>query len=270
MPAAKLPGMGTPMPGSSPNQSGQITPPPVAATPAPQAMSPGAGPAPTPKPAAGGNFRETLWFKKGDVDQMVAEARQRVEAARAKGIAVPDPEAEVAAAVAAEVEAGPLDERYVDDGSVTADDRKKFSLRSGATSTALPTVGGAIPGERMSDAEVMAEVGGKKRIIIIAVAVAVVALLGIFVWKQFKAKDVSKNAAALTPTEIPTQAPPPEVTPPPAPPAPPVAAAKPPAAAAAKDTDEPTPTPKAARTPPAAKKHAATKGAKAKGKKPHK
>ncbi len=93
MPAAKLPGMGTPMPGSSPNQSGQVTPPPMSATPAPVAMSPGSGPAPTPKPAAGGNFRETLWFKKGDVDQMVAEARQRVEAARAKGISVPDPEA---------------------------------------------------------------------------------------------------------------------------------------------------------------------------------
>jgi serine/threonine-protein kinase len=268
MPAAKPGSMATPMPGSSPNQSGQVTPPPVSATPAPQAMAPGSGPAPTPKPAAGGNFRETLWFKKGDVDQMVAEARQRVEAARAKGIAVPDPEGEVAAAVGSEIEAGPLDERYVDDGSVTTDDRKKFSLRSGATSTALPTVGGVIPGERMSDAEVMAEVGGKKRIVIIAVAVAVAALLGIFFWKQFKAKDVSKNAAALTPTEIPTQAPPPEMAPPPAPPVPPVAAVKPPAAAA-KDADEPTP--KAARAPSAAKKHAtATKGAKAKGKKPHK
>jgi eukaryotic-like serine/threonine-protein kinase len=267
LPAAKLPGMATPMPGSSPNQSGQVTPPPVAATPAPQ-LSPGTGPAPTPKPAAGGNFRETLWFKKGDVDQMVAEARQRVEAARAKGIAVPDPEGAVAAVVGAELEAGPLDERYVDDGSVTVDDRKKFSLRSGATSTALPTVGGAIPGERMSDAEVMAEVGGKKRITIIAVAVAVVALLGILAWNKLRAKDVVKNAAALTPTEIPAQAPPAEVTPPPAPPAPPVAAGKPPAAAAAKDTDEPTP--KAARTPPAAKKHAASKSAKAKGKKAHK
>jgi serine/threonine-protein kinase len=268
MPAAKLPGAGTPMPGSSPNQSGQITPPPVSATPAPAAMAPGAGPAPTPKPAAGGNFRETLWFKKGDVDQMVAEARQRVEAARAKGIAVPDPEGEVAAAVAAEVEAGPLDERYVDDGSVTTDDRKKFSLRSGATSTALPTVGGAIPGERMSDAEVMAEVGGKKRITIIAIAVAIVALLGIWGWNKLKTKDVAKNAAALTPTEIPTQAPPPEGTPPPAPPTPSVAAAKPPAPAAAKDADEPTP--KAARPAPAAKKHAQAKAAKAKGKKPHK
>jgi hypothetical protein len=205
MPAAKLPGAGTRCRAPATNQSGQITPPPVSATPAPAAMAPGAGPAPTPKPAAGGNFRETLWFKKGDVDQMVAEARQRVEAARAKGIAVPDPEGEVAAAVAAEVEAGPLDERYVDDGSVTTDDRKKFSLRSGATSTALPTVGGAIPGERMSDAEVMAEVGGKKRIAIIAIAVAIVALLGICVWNKLKAKDVAKNAAALTPTEIPTQ-----------------------------------------------------------------
>ena len=129
-------------------------------------MPVGPTPAPTPKPAAGGNFRETLWFKKGDVDQMVAEARARVEAARAKGIAVSDADAEVAAAVAEvaapEEGAKPLDERYVDDGTVTVEDRKKFSLRSGATSTALPTVGGAMPGERMSDAEVMGEIGGKK------------------------------------------------------------------------------------------------------------
>jgi hypothetical protein len=267
LPAAKLPGMGSPIPGSSPNQSGQITPPPVAATPPPQAVTPapGVGPAPTPKPAAGGNFRETLWFKKGDVDQMVEEARRRVEAARAKGIAVPDPESEVAAAVAG-VEGGegakPLDERYVDDGSLTADDRKKFSLRSGATSTALPTVGGAVPGERMSDAEVMAEVGGKKKFWIIAITVAVLALIGIFAVKQLRAKDVSKNAAAMTPTAIPTAEPaPPAPTPPPAPA--PVAAAKPPAAAA--EADEPAPKPA---RPPAAKKHVAAK--KAKGKKAHK
>src|SRR4029077_18654766 len=100
LPAAKIPGgLSTAMPGASPNQSGQITPRPVAATPPPQAVS--ATPAPTPKPAAGGNLRETLWFKKGDVDQMVADARARVEAARAKGIAVPDPDEAVADAVAA-------------------------------------------------------------------------------------------------------------------------------------------------------------------------
>ena len=184
---------------------------------------------------------------------------QRVEAARAKGIAVPDPEAAVAAAVAAEVEAGPLDERYVDDGSVTTDDRKKFSLRSGATSTALADGGRRHPGRaderrgghgaRSAARSASSSSPSRWRWS---------ALLGIVVWKQFKAKDVSKNAAALTPTEIPTQPPPPEVTPPPAPPAPPVAAVKPPAAAAAKDADEPTP--KAARTPPAAKKHAPPRG----------
>jgi eukaryotic-like serine/threonine-protein kinase len=268
MPAAKLPGLpgSTPMPGTSPspNQSGQITPPPVASTPPPQAM----GAAPTPKPAAGGNFRETLWFKKGDVDQMVAEARARVEAARAKGIAVADADAAVAAEVAAaaaapEENAAVLDERYVDDGTLTADDRKKFSLRSGATSTALPTVGGAVPGERMSDAEVMGEIGGKKKLTIIVVTVVALALIGIVVVKALRSKDVSKNAQAITPTSIPTEQP----TPPPAPPAPPpVAAAKQPAAASANDVDEPTP--KAAR--PAAKKHVVAKGAKAKGKKPHK
>ena len=121
----------------------------------------------------------------------------------------------------------------------------------------------------MSDAEVMAEVGGKKRLVIIAVAVAVAALLGIFFWKQFKAKDVSKNAAALTPTEIPTQACrrpkwrsrrllPRRLSP----------RSQPPAAARAKDADEPTP--KAARTPSAAKKQPRDQGAKAKGKKHHK
>ena len=152
LPAAKIPGLGTPIPGASTGGSGQFTPPPVSATPAPVAATPppqGVGPAPTPKPAAGGNFRETLWFKKGDVDQMVADARARVEAARAKGVAVSEADAEAAAGAVvppvAEEGAKPLDERYVDDGSLTADDRKKFSLRSGATSAALPTVGGGFP-----------------------------------------------------------------------------------------------------------------------------
>jgi eukaryotic-like serine/threonine-protein kinase len=266
LPAAKIPGLGAPIPGGS----GQFTPPPVSATPAPVAATPppqGVGPAPTPKPAAGGNFRETLWFKKGDVDQMVADARARVEAARAKGVAVSEADAEAAAGAVvppvAEEGAKPLDEAYVDDGSLTADDRKKFSLRSGATSTALPTVGGAVPGERMSDAEVMGEIGGKKKIIILVIAAVVLVLLGIVVVKKLTAKDVAKNAAALTPTTIPTTEPAP---PPAAPPTPPPAAAAKPAAAAADDGDEPAAKP--AHAPASAKKQHAAK--KAKGKKAHK
>jgi hypothetical protein len=278
LPAAKVPGLGAPIPGASTGSSGQFTPPPQAATPPPQAVTPPpqamGGPAPTPKPAAGGNFRETLWFKKGDVDQMVAEARARVEAARAKGIAVSEADAEAAAMAAAastapEAEtAKPLDDRYVDDGSVTAEDRKKFSLRSGATSTALPTVGGAMPGERMSDAEVMGEIGGKKKIGIIVIAVIIAALLGIFVVKKLTAKDVSKNAAALTPPTIPTT----EPAPPPAPPAPPTPtppAAKTAAAEPADDAEEaPAKVPAHASASHSAKKHVVAK--KAKGKKAHK
>jgi hypothetical protein len=283
LPAAKIPGAG--MPGASQSVSAtpppvSATPPPVSATPPPQAMAvgPTPGPAPTPKPAAGGNFRETLWFKKGDVDQMVAEARARVEAARAKGIAVSEADAEVAAQVAAaaaapEEAAGQLDERYVDDGTLTADDRKKFSLRSGATSTALPTVGGSMPGERMSDAEVMGEIGGKKKIVIIAIAVVVLALIGVVVVKTLKSKDVTKNAEAITPTTIPTTpAPPPEATPPPAP----AEKAAPAAAEKAAPAEKPAPAAKAAAEPGAPraahsggpKKHVVAK--KAKGKKAHK
>src|SRR4029078_4432661 len=130
------------------------------------------------------------------------------EAARAKGVAVSEADAAAAAGAVAppteEVAAKPLDEQYVDDGTLTADDRKKFSLRSGATSTALPTVGGAMPGERMSDAEVMGEIGGKKKFVIIAVAIVVAALIGVIVVKSMKSKDVAKSAEAMTPTTIPT------------------------------------------------------------------
>jgi hypothetical protein len=104
-------------------------------------------------PAAGGKVREALWFEKGDVDQMVAEARRRVEAARAKAI--------------------------VDDGSVTADDRTTSSLGSVGTSTALRTIGVSGPGELVSNAELMREVGrGRRRrlMTVVALAIAVIGL----------------------------------------------------------------------------------------------
>jgi serine/threonine-protein kinase len=278
LPAAKIPGMGGQIPGGAAQFTpppAAATPPPVAATPPPQAATP--GPAGAPKPAAGGNFRETLWFKKGDVDQMVADARARVEAARAKGIAVSAEDAEAAAveavsAVATPEEAAkPLDERYVDDGSVTVEDRKKFSLRSGGTAAGLPTVGGAVPGERMSDAEVMGEIGGKKKLIIVVIAAVVAILVGIVVVKKFMAKDVSKSAEALTPHAIPTTEPAaPPVPPTPAPPAPAAAKAPEPAKeapAAAKDDEEAAPK-AAAHASSGGKKHVAAK--KTKGKKAHK
>ena len=247
------------------DSGGQPTPPPVA--PAPTAAGAG-GPAPT-KPTGAAAFRETLWFKQGDVDQMVADARAKLDASRAKtGPEAPAaaPEPEIAA-----VDAKPLEDRYRDDGTVSVDDRKKYSLRSGATSAALPTVGGAIPGDRMSAEEMMGEIGGGKRTVIVIAAVAVVLAVVVGMYLAFRGKHVAQSAAALTPVTVPTQPTPPP--PPPAPPAPAPAAAAPappaPAAAAPAPADAPAAAdeeqaPKA--HAPAAKKHSAKK---AKGKKHH-
>jgi eukaryotic-like serine/threonine-protein kinase len=235
----------------------QATPPPVAATPPPAA----AGPAKSTGAAA---FRETLWFKQGDVDQMVADARAKLDASRAKGTPAPEPEVPVA-------ETKPLEERYRDDGSLSVEDRKKYSLRQGATSAALPTVGGVVPGDRMSAEEMMGEIGGGKRTAIIVAALVVVAAVVVGLYLTFRGKHVAQSAAALTPVQVPTQ-PTPPASPPPAPPAAAPAAApaapapaKATAAAAADDEEEDQPAPKG-HSAAATKKHAAKK---AKGKKHH-
>ncbi len=263
--AGRIPGAVT---GQNDLDSGaQPTPPPVAPTPA---AVPSAAGGPGPAKATGAAaFRETLWFKQGDVDQMVADARAKLDASRAKSgpgtpAPVPEPEAVVAA-----VEAKPLDERYRDDGTVSVDDRKKYSLRSGATSSSLPTVGGVVPGDRMSAEEMMGEIGGGKRTVIIIAAVAVVLAVVVGMYLAFRGKHVAQSAAALTPVAVPTQ----PTTPPP-PPAPPAAAAAPTPPAAAAPPAAPADAPAAAadeeQAPkahaPAAKKHAAKK---AKGKKHH-
>jgi len=267
MPAAgKIPGA---VAAASDLDSGaQATPPPVGPVPAAAAGMSG-GPAGA-KPAGAAAFRETLWFKQGDVDQMVADARAKLDASRAKtgpGAPVPAPEA-----VVAEAEAKPLEDRYRDDGTVSVDDRKKYSLRSGATSTSLPAVGGVVPGDRMSAEEMMGEIGGGKRTVIIIGAVALVLAVVVGMYLAFRGKHVAQSAAALTPVPVQTQ--PTPAPAPAAPPAPAPAAAAPKPSAAAAAPAAPADAPAAAgdddQAPkahaPAAKKHAAKK---AKGKKHH-
>ncbi|HXJ22244.1 MAG TPA: serine/threonine-protein kinase [Polyangia bacterium] len=210
----------------------QATPPPVAATPPggspPVGAPPPAAAAGTPPKSTGpAAFRETLWFKQGDVDQMVADARAKLESNRPKGTPAPEPEPVVA-------ETKPLEERYVDDGSVSVEDRKKYSLRQGATSSSMPTVGGKVPGERMSAEEMMGEIGGGKRFAIVVIAVLVVAAVVLVVVLGFRGKKVATNAAALTPVAVPSEPAAPAPPPPPAPaPAAAAPAATPPAPAAA-------------------------------------
>jgi hypothetical protein len=205
----------------------------------------------------GGGFRETLWFKKGDVEQMVAEAKAKAAAAAAaKGKPAP-----AADELPAE-DAKPLEDRYQDDGSLTVEDRKKFSLRSGGTATALPAVG-EVPGERMSDNEMINEIGGGKKIAIIAVAVVVLIAIVAFVAVSMKGKKKGEGASAEPAAAKVETAAAPAAAPPPAP-----AAAAPAAAAPAAEA------PKAAAEAPKAEAAApkAEAPAKAQGDKgaPHK
>jgi hypothetical protein len=191
--------------------------PPAAKPPTPAAAKPAAPPDVKPaapadaKPAgakagkAGGKaalFRETLWFKKGQVDQMVADAKAKLGGDKAA-------EAEAQPTVE---DIRPIEDRYVDDGTVTTEDRKMFSLRTGGTAANIRTRKGVVPGEGMSDKEVIDEIAGTRRTMILVIASVVVAALVVVVMLMMSRKNL----------------PPPRTAPPhaleaPAPPRPPLA-----------------------------------------------
>jgi hypothetical protein len=139
-------------------------------------------------PKAGAAFRETLWFKQGDVEQMVADAKAKLQATG-------KPVAE--GPVVAE-DARPLEDRYVDDGSVTVEDRKKFSLRTGGTATAMPTAGSAVPGEKMDEREIVGEISGGRRTLILVIAAVVLLSLVVVIAMMWKAKGKPSSMGART------------------------------------------------------------------------
>jgi len=70
---------------------------------------------------AKGKFRETMWFKKGDLDAQAAVAAAEERARTGKDVPVD------------KADSLPMDERYKDDGSISRGDKEKYSLRTGAT-----------------------------------------------------------------------------------------------------------------------------------------
>jgi hypothetical protein len=140
---------------------------------------------------AGSAFRETLWFKQGDVEQMVADAKSKLQSAGKPANEGP---------VIAE-DARPLEDRYVDDGSVTVEDRKKFSLRTGGTATALPTAGPAVPGEKMDEREMVGEISGGRRTLILVIAAVVILALVVVIAMMVKGKG---KGSVTGPTVAPT------------------------------------------------------------------
>jgi hypothetical protein len=142
-------------------------------------------------PKAGAAFRETLWFKQGDVEQMVADAKAKLQATG---------KAPAESPVVAAEDARPLEDRYVDDGSVTVEDRKKFSLRTGGTATAMPTSGPAVPGEKMDVREIVGEISGGRRTLILVIAAVVVLALVVVIAMMVKGKGKTSSTGSGTAT----------------------------------------------------------------------
>ncbi|MDB4963017.1 MAG: serine/threonine protein kinase [Myxococcales bacterium] len=153
---------------------------PVLAAPvvaAPQvAQQAAAAPAGKRKPAgedaSKGKFRETMWFKKGDLDAQAAVAAADERAKTGKD------------ASADKADSLPIDERYKDDGSISRGDKEKYSLRTGATQMMS-----AIPDERRADQSLnkvsedalIGEMKGGRGKVIAAIAVGIVLLILIIV-----------------------------------------------------------------------------------------
>jgi hypothetical protein len=180
----------SPVPAAGPMAPQQPHPAP-AQTPAVDASGKGA------PPKAGSAFRETLWFKQGDVEQMVADAKAKLHAAgKGTGDAPVLPD-----------DARPLEDRYADDGSVTVEDRKKFSLRTGGTATAMPTAGpGHVPGEKMSEREIVGEMSGGRRTLILVVAGVIVLALIVVIAMMLKGKAKTSTAEHTTSSVVTSKA----------------------------------------------------------------
>jgi hypothetical protein len=142
---------------------------------------------------AGSAFRETLWFKQGDVEQMVADAKSKLQSAGKPAAEGP----------ASAEDARPLEDRYVDDGSVTVEDRKKFSLRTGGTATAMPTAGSMVPGEKIDEREMVGEISGGRRTLILIIAAVVILALVVVIAMMVKGKG---KGSVTEPSAAPTKA----------------------------------------------------------------
>lgn len=117
---------------------------------------------------AKGKFRETMWFKKGELDAQAAQAAAEERAKTGKD------------ASADKADSLPIDERYKDDGSLSRSDKEKYSLRTGATmmTTAIRDSGGHTgTSSKVSEDALIDEMKGGRNKIFALIAVGVVAIV---------------------------------------------------------------------------------------------
>ncbi len=150
---------------------------PVVAAPvvaAPQVAAQPAGKKKAEEPGAKGKFRETMWFKKGDLDAQAA-----VTAAEERERTGKD-------AAGDKADSLPMDERYKDDGSISRGDKEKYSLRTGATQmmTAVQDPRKQTAGDsttKVSEDALIGEMKAGRGKIFIAIGVAVIIIVIIIV-----------------------------------------------------------------------------------------
>ena len=151
----------------------QVAAPQVAA---PQVAAPQVAAAPAGRKRTGGDdggnkgkFRETMWFKKGELD---AQAAQAAADERARTGKVVDQDRS---------DSLPIDERYKDDGSISRADKEKYSLRTGSTMM-MDVVRDGGPDRAHSKVSEDALIGEMKKgrgLIVLLILVAVAAIGGI-------------------------------------------------------------------------------------------
>ena len=168
---AKAAPMVQPPPQPPPQPAPQPAAPVMPASPSlPQAPVVAAAPAGKKKaaePETKGKFRETMWFKKGELD---AEAAQVAADERARG----------GKDIADKADALPMDERYKDDGTISRSDKEKYSLRTGATAMmkAMPKDGGGTS-MRVSEDALMREMKKGRMLVVFLILLGLAGLSAI-------------------------------------------------------------------------------------------
>jgi protein kinase-like protein/zinc ribbon protein len=113
--------------------------------------------------ASKGKFRETMWFKKGDLDAAAAEAAE--EERKRSGDDVQD-----------KADNLPIEERYKDDGSLNRTDVERYSLKTGSTQM-MQAVRDPGPAPQVSERELISDMKSGRKPLLIGIAVGVVLLL---------------------------------------------------------------------------------------------
>jgi eukaryotic-like serine/threonine-protein kinase len=204
--------MPTPAPRVAPQQATMMAEPPARPmpTPAPQVAQQATMMAEAPGLATSGNdagrnkkgFRETAWFKRGELEEEMAKAQAAVAGDPLKsGTTGKEPV---------------LDESQV---ALSSHDQARLSLKTGGTQ-AMPVIRHTphtgLPGERMDEDEMMAEIAGSRRYLVIGLAVVVAVVLGLVIYFATRGGGAKAEAPPATPP-APMAASPPAVAPPSAP-----------------------------------------------------